>query len=236
MKKPAFVNDEIYHVYNRGVEKRKVFLEDEDRLRFLHDLFEFNDTNPANNTSYYFNKPTKSMEVEPRYIKNTKKPRKLQVEILAFCLMPNHYHLLLKQRVEKGVVNFMQKLGTGYTMFFNKKYERVGSLFQNRFKAVLVEKNEHLLYLPHYIHLNPLDMHIPNWRDKKIKNGKKAMVFLEKYRWSSFLDYIGGKNFPSITQRDLLKTIIGNSETYKKDLYEYLQNLELESINGLLLE
>ena len=80
------------------------------------------------------------------------------VEILAFVLMPNHFHLILQQKVDSGITKFMHKLGTGYTMYFNEKYSRVGHLFQGRFKAVLVEKDHHFLYLPHYIHLNPLDL------------------------------------------------------------------------------
>lgn len=233
MKKPAFVEGEIYHIYNRGVEKRDIFLDDGDRYRFVHDIFEFNDTYPARNVHYYLNRQHKPIEVEPRYIR---KPRKMLVEILAFCIMPNHFHLLLRQRLEKGVVSFMQKLGTGYTMYFNQKYERVGSLFQNRFKAVLVENDKHFLYIPHYIHLNPLELIMPHWKENGIKNHKKALNFLENYRWSSFLDYVGKKNFPSVTQRDFLQKILGGPKEYKESLAEYLRDLDLESINGLMLE
>lgn len=231
MQKPSFVNDAIYHIYNRGVEKRNIFGDDKDRFRFVHDLFEFNDTKPALNLNYYFGK--QSMEVEPQY---TRKPRKLLVEILAFCLMPNHYHLLLRQKLENGIITFMQKLGTGYTMYFNQKYERVGSLFQGRFKAVLVNKDAHLLYLPHYIHLNPLDSAMPDWREKEIINHKKAMKFLENYRWSSFQDYIGIKNFPSVTQRDFILKLFGGRGSYKTAIKDYLGEFELETIRDLIIE
>lgn len=127
MQKPSFVENQIYHIYNRGVEKRDVFLEDKDYLRFIHDLFEFNDENSALNVVYYFNRQSK--EVELQYLEKERKPRKLMVEILIFTLMPNHFHLVVKQKRENGIVKFMQKLGTGYTNYFNKKYERVGSLF-----------------------------------------------------------------------------------------------------------
>ncbi|TRZ64564.1 MAG: hypothetical protein D4Q79_01305, partial [Spirochaetia bacterium] len=111
MKKPQFIEDQIYHIYNRGVEKRNIFLNDKDYLRFIHDLFEFNDEAPTLNVAYYFN--SKSQEIESQHIEKERNPRKLLVEILIFTLMPNHFHLVLKQRRKGGIVKFMQKLGTG---------------------------------------------------------------------------------------------------------------------------
>ena len=131
-------------------------MDDKDRFRFIHDLFEFNDQDSVLNVAYYFN--PKSMEVEHQYFEKQRKPRKLLVEILIFALMPNHFHLLLKQKRGGGIVKFMQKLGTGYTNYFNKKYKRVGGLFQGRFKAVLVSEEAHFIHLPFYIHTNPLDL------------------------------------------------------------------------------
>lgn len=236
MKKPEFARNEIYHIYNRGVEKRDVFLDDKDRFRFIHDLFEFNDSEPVLNMHYHLNhKQRQSIEVEPQYVK-PKHKRKLLVEILAFCFMPNHYHLIVRQKVGNGIVAFMQKLGTGYTMYFNNKYERVGPLFQGRFKAVLVQKDRHYMYLPHYIHLNPLDLIMPSWREKEIKNHKKAIEFLENYRWSSFPDYIGKKNFPSVTQRNILLDFFDGPSGYKQSIKKYLKDIELEPVRHLLLE
>jgi len=232
MQKPAFVENEVYHIYNRGVEKRSIFEDDADRFRFIHDLFEFNDQRPAANMYYHFNQQLP--KTEPR---NKKSPRKLIVDILAFCLMPNHYHLLLKQKTKNGIVNFMKKMGTGYAMYFNQKYQRVGPLFQGRFKAVLVNRDSHLLYLPHYIHLNPLDLFMPEWRDKKLRNHKSALKFLENYRWSSFPDYVGIKNFPSVTNREFILKLLGEkTDDYKKDIVAYLKNLNLDSIDNYLLE
>ncbi|MBU1091607.1 transposase, partial [Patescibacteria group bacterium] len=108
---PKFAEDKIYHIYNRGTEKRKIFMDDKDYLRFIHDLFEFNDKSRVPNTNYYFDPET--MTIEFRYLKNSKaekKPRKLLVEILMFTLMPNHFHLLLKQKTENGISKFIQKL------------------------------------------------------------------------------------------------------------------------------
>src|SRR3990167_4164185 len=184
MKKPQFVENQIYHVYNRGVEKRATFLDDKDFRRFIHDLFEFNDKDSAFNVAYYFN--SRSKKIESRNIEKKRDPRKSLVEILFFVLMPNHFHLLLKQSKENGIVKFMQKLGTGYTNYFNKKYERVGSLFQGRFKAVLVNEERHLIHLPFYIHTNPLDL---IYGSSTSIDWKKEKEFLENYHWSSYLDY-----------------------------------------------
>lgn len=209
-------------------------MDDKDYLRFVHDLFEFNDQDPVSNTSYHF----KNMEVQPRYFTERKKPRKLLVEILIFTLMPNHFHLLLRQKEEGGIVKFMQKLGTGYTMYFNQKHERVGGLFQGRFKAVMIEQEAHFMYLPHYIHLNPLEL---NYRGSTSIDWKDAMYFLKNYRWSSFPDYVGNKNFPSVTQREFLLGILGGKEHYKKETISWLKEKKeneknLEGIKEILLD
>ena len=133
----------------------------------------------------------------------------------------------------------MQKLGTGYTMYFNQKYERVGSLFQGRFKAVAVLKEKHLLYLPFYIHLNCLDLIEPDWRNGKIENFKKAINFLESYHWSSYLDYIGKKNFPSVTQRQFLLKCLGGEKEYEESTVEWLKEMnkeQLQEIQNLTFE
>ena len=224
MKKPQFANNQIYHIYNRGVEKRKIFLDDKDYFRFIHDLFEFNDLNPAINLFYYFN--SQSIEVEHHYFKKEQKSRKLLVEILAFVLMPNHFHLLLRQKREGGIIKFMQKLG-GYTMYFNQKYERVGPLFQGRFKAILIKDHSHLIHLPYYIHLNPIELAFPDWPNHQ---GSTSLIinFLEKYRWSSWLDYVGIKNFPSVTSREFLADIFGGPEKHKKETIKWLKSRKLE--------
>lgn len=223
MQKPKFVENEIYHIYNRGVEKRNVFMNDKDYFRFIHDLFEFNDENQTLNMTYYFNSQT--MEVEPQYLKKDREPRKMLIEILAFVLMPNHFHLLLRQKRKNGIVKFMHKIGTGYTMYFNKKHERVGGLFQGRFKAVLIKDEAHFIHLPFYIHTNPL-------------RGSAPIDSLENYRWSSYLDYIGKKNFPSITSRNFISGLFGGEKKYKKATEEWIkEEIEnLERIKEVILE
>ena len=234
MEKPQFSTDAFYHIYNRGVEKRNIFLDKADYFRFIHDLFEFNDEAAAPN--FFYKLPSlKTYEVQPHKSRGAYK-RKLLVEIIAFCLMQNHFHFLIRQKVDNGIVRFMQKLGTGYTMYFNKKYQRVGGLFQGRFKAVLIEKQAHFLYLPHYIHLNPLDLEMPSWRDKKLSNPKSALKFLESYRWSSFLDHIGKRNFPPVISSDLFRKLYGDPRGYRQSIVEWLNDMDLASVSEVALE
>ena len=229
MKRPKFINGEIYHIYNRGVEKRNIFLDNSDRFRFIHNLFEFNDTAPALNI-YYKN----SYEARPRKV--PQKVRTQIVDILAFCMMDNHYHLLVRQRGDNGISKFMQKLGTGWTMYFNQKYQRTGALFQGLFKAVHVNKDEYFIHIPYYIHFNPLDFITPEWRNRELKDYKKAIKYLENYRWSSHLDYCGIKNFPSVTNRELLIEFFGGPEEYKKTVLRWLEELDINSIEEMTLE
>jgi len=227
------VTGEIFHVLNRGVDKKNIFLDDKDYFRFVHNLFEFNDVNPALNSGYFLNQK-QSIDLRNQYIE--RKPRKLVVEILAFCLMPNHFHLLLRQREEGGITKFMRKLGVGYANYFNEKYKRTGTLFQGRYKIILVNQDTHFIHLPYYIHFNPLDLIMPEWRMGEIKNYQKAIGFLESYRWSSHLDYLGIKNFPSLTQREFLFKIFGGNESYKKGIERWLKQMNLEKIQKLILK
>lgn len=231
MKKPPLLNDHIYHIYNRGVEKRKIFLNKEDYFRFTHNLFEFNDESPAINLNFHLggNRTTKlsNLTSEVGLPKLERKPRKLLVDILAFCLMPNHFHLLLQQRKNHGITNFMRKMGTGYTNYFNKKYNRVGPLFQGKFKAILLEDDTHFRYLPFYIHANPLALMPPQER----RNPKTALRFLESYRWSSYPDYIGKKNIPSVTSRAFLWKSLGGPADHHKEMLRWVTAPQLQKVS-----
>lgn len=231
MRKFSFTNGKFYHIYNRGIEKRKIFLEDGDYLRFIHYLYELNDKdglscNFRRQFNYARGQASRSL---------SKKKRNLLVDIICFCLMPNHFHLLLRQLVENGISQFMQKLGTAWTMFFNAKYERTGRLFQGTFKAIEVGRENQFLHLSRYQHLNPLDLIQPDWRERGIKQWGRVNQFLKNYRWSSYLDYIGKKNFPSVINPESLKEYFKNGREYKKFVHEWIIK-DLDKINDILLE
>lgn len=207
-------------------------MDDKDYYRFIHDLFEFNDQQRVQSNFRRFN--AKSHAVGVRAIK--RRERKLLVKIHAFCLMPNHYHLLLSPMIESGVAMFMQKLNGGYVQYFNQRHERAGTLFERKYKSVLVDSQAHFIHLPYYIHLNPLDMVAPEWRERKINDLSKALDYLDGYKWSSHLDYSGKQNFPSVTQRDFLLEVFGGTKGYEKLLKSWLRDLSINKLGNLILE
>ncbi|MEX2436917.1 MAG: transposase [Candidatus Paceibacterota bacterium] len=215
----------IYHIYNRGIDKKKIFLDYGDHERFINNFFVFNDVNSnvnLVNNSYHFKNCVKGKI--KRINKVEKDCRSLFVEVLSFCLMPNHFHLLLRPKVEDGIQKFMQKFISGYSLYFNDKYERSGPLFQGRYKDVPVEDDNHFNWLPYYIHCNPLDLKFPSWRKGNLKDMKKAIFFLDHYRWSSHLFYLGENHFPLLVQKDFLKDDLGLGDDYFNNFKEWLSN------------
>ena len=155
-RKISFAEGEFYHVYNRGVDKREIFTDDYDTQRFLQSMKVFN-AKDAVGSIYEHEQRHKNLEVEhPNLDKNTDTDTNTDrlVNVIAYCLNPNHFHLLLEQVSENGISQFMQRIGGGYTMYYNEKHERSGALFQGRFKASHVQNNEYLLHLSAYINLN----------------------------------------------------------------------------------
>jgi putative transposase len=224
---------DIFHALSRGVDKRKIFLDKQDYFRFIHNLFELNNQEVVGTTYRFFKK---SYDIASRIDRKSREPRKLLVDILAFCLMPNHYHLLLIPRIEKGISRFMKKLNMAYAKYFNIRYKRKGTLFEGRYKSVLVETEAHFIHLPYYIHLNPLDLKVPEWRNSEIKDYQEALKFLESYRWSSYLDYIGKKNFPSVTNRELLTEFYGGYDDYQNSIKRWLEERSVEGVKDIILE
>ena len=211
---------ELWHVLNRGVEKRTTFLDDSDRLRFIHDLYAFNDTDSVPNYA------------QPG--RHTDHARDPLVYIHAYCLMPNHYHLLLSPRVENGISLFLKKLNGGYAKYFNERYRRVGSLWQGKYRRIHVHHDAHFMYIPYYIHLNPLDLSHPEWRDGSVRNTGRALATLQKYRWSSHLDYIGKRNFPSVLHSEFLIDILGSRDRYEKELRNIVTSREKSARSGII--
>jgi len=214
---------ELWHVLNRGVDGRDIFMDDGDRARFVHNLYEFNDAAPAQSPERRLRRgDSANVRLRKSYI------RERIVKIHGWVEMKSHYHLLLSELVEGGIILFLRKLNIGYAKYFNEKHGRVGTLFQSRTKKVLVERQAQFLYILHYLHLNPLDyLQGAEWwrvRDKAgIGSTTEALRYLETYRWSSYMDYVGMKNFPSLVEKDLFE---GRSGEYAADLCAYLSDAE----------
>jgi len=147
------------------------------------------------------------------------------VDVVAFCFMPNHIHLLLKQTTENGIHKFMVKLGGGYGRYSNQKNHRKGYVFQGRFQSVHVEDDSQLKIVVNYIHANPISLIEPNFKEQGIKNhsAKEVLGFLKTgYRWSSFPDYVGIKNFPSVTQRDFILNFMGGEKDLEDNIMDWI--------------
>ncbi len=196
----SFAEGEFYHVYNRGVDKRIIFNTDADYRRFQELLYVANAS-----TSVALRNLKRNYDSVYTYKKSDS-----LVAIGAYCLMPNHFHILLTPLVENGVSLFMNKLTTGYSMYFNKKYERSGALFSGTFKAKHADGDEYLKYLYAYIHLNP---------QKLFKNKGNTLNVSIRYPYSSLGDYVNGEREESI----ILKT--KNFPEYFKTSNEHLHEL-----------
>jgi len=171
MRKVEFANGEFYHIYNRGVDKRKIFESHADYERFFLSIALLNDEKEGW-LEVWRNLPKKEKIINDFRRLNLRKPL---VEILAYCFNPNHYHFIIRQLEKKGIEKFMHRLGTAYTMFFNKKNKRSGSLFQGSFKAIYIDTNEYLLYLSAYVNKNNFihGYNNANWRYSSLVEYKK---------------------------------------------------------------
>ncbi|MBU3910976.1 MAG: transposase [Candidatus Omnitrophica bacterium] len=230
MRKCRFAPGGIYHIYNRGVDKREVFISESDYIRFLCSLYRFNDIAPTSNLhriAYDVRGLTSNISDKPD-------KRKRLVNILYYALRPNHFHMTLQELIEKGIEKFMQKIGTGYTMYFNKKNKRSGALFQGTFKAIAIESERYLMEISRYIHLNPLKNIEPEFREKGVENIDKAKDFLLHYKWSSFLDYVSIKNFPLLINNEIHKGYFKDASQHKDFVFEGLFEVKPRTCKGIL--
>lgn len=187
-RKFSFSVDEYYHLYQRGTNREQVFSDDYDRLRLLTLLYVCNTTKVIHLSDYWRKSKTDFVAIF-----NLDRHETI-IDIGAYCLMPNHFHLLVKEKEENGISDFMKKLTTGYSMYFNKKNNRTGAVFEKPFKAQHVADDRYLEYLFAYIHLNPVKIKDPNgWGGKKIAQPAQAEKFLNEYRFSSYQYYLGKK-------------------------------------------
>ncbi|MFA7285524.1 MAG: transposase [Candidatus Paceibacterota bacterium] len=180
IRKIKFEIGEFYHLYNRGNSKQEIFLDENDYLRFRDLLYALN-----NEDKFNFSDSLKGVSV---YNRSSQNPL---VAIGSYCLMPNHFHILLTPLVENGVSRFMQKLSTAYVMYFNLKYKRTGGLFEGKFKAQYINNDKYLKYIFSYIHLNPIKLIQKDWKEKGVKNKKQSLDYLSNYLYSSYIDFAG---------------------------------------------
>ncbi|MEK7133340.1 MAG: hypothetical protein AAB771_01485 [Patescibacteria group bacterium] len=205
---------DIFHILNRGVEKRKIFLEEKDYLRFINNLSDFNSIEPV--FEPYFDR---------RKYLAMRKPGNKIIDILCWCLMPNHYHILVQEKINGGASIFAKKISSGYTQYFNLKNKRIGVLFQGRSKIILAEKEEHFILLPYYIFANPVKLIEPHWKEVGIKNLKKVYQFLENYKWSSFTEAANLNNHFTLINKKLFVELFDLEEKKLKDIFfEWLDN------------
>jgi REP element-mobilizing transposase RayT len=195
MRNIEFTTGEYYHVYNRGVEKRAITAEGYDSKRFIQSIRELNAIEPIG--TIYENS-----------FRNDRKNINSLVDIVCFCLNLNHYHILLRQKEDRGTEKFMHRLGTAYTKYFNNKYKRVGPLFQGRFKAKHVTDNDYLLHLSAYINLN----------NRAHKGYTTSTQNLDRSSWPEYVS-----SSPGFCKKDIVLGQFKNPEEYAKSAEETLE-------------
>ena len=212
-RKTSFTTGEYYHIYNRGNSKQLLFIDNDDYLRFAKLLYL---CNSHKNISF-------RDDIVERKIDAWDFDRgEGIVSIGAWVLMPNHFHLyvtisprsFLGGNLDDSISLYMKKLCTGYSMYFNKRYKRSGSLFEGKFKSSHINNDEYAKYNFSYIHLNPVKLIEPNWKENGIRDQSKVLNFLDTYKWSSYHDYRGKKR-PE------------NKILFKKDFPDYFSSPQL---------
>ena len=197
-RREQFVNGEIYHIVVRSIDDNLLFKDIDDYYRGIFSIYEFNNFNPVEIIKRRQEIRTAKKTFQKQIIKGERVSsvlpdnRDLLVEVLLFCLMPNHFHLLIDQVGDMPISNLMLKLCTSYAKYINQKHKRVGHIFQDQFKAVLIEDDPQLMWTSAYIHMNPV-------KDKIVKNPRD-------YEWSSYNDYAFDRNLPIVTKELLIGT------------------------------
>ena len=234
-RKEQFANDEIYHIILRGLDDNLIFRDINDYYRGIFSIYEFNNAHRIEiRKRREERKREKASGVPDSAIVDK---REKLAEVLAFCFMPNHIHLLLKQLRDGGIVKFMNKIGSGYAGYFNRKYKRKGYVFQNRFRSIHIKNDDQFTIIFNYIHSNPVSLIEPGWKENGIKNPDKAIKFLKKYKWSSYKDYAGENNFPSVTERKFMSEFMGGIKGCKEMVKNWLEyKRKFNQYQNILLE
>ncbi len=204
IRKINFAKGEFYHLYNRGTEKRTIFLDKQDYNHFLFLMYICNSTR----------------SITLRDIGKNFDREETLVDIGAYCLMPNHFHILINEKTEGGISKYMLKLMTGYTMYFNQKYKRTGKLYEGTFKASHVSKDNYLKYIYSYIHLNPAKLIDKNWRKNKNRNTVKLLEYIFTFPYSSIKEYTA-KQFHILTPSSF-PSYFRKPIDHKRELFDWL--------------
>lgn len=219
-RKIVFKNDEIYHIYNRGLDRRVIFANKREfeRAKQLIKFYSYRDT-PVR-----FSKLLNIPLLKREEILQSLYTGERLVDILSYCLMPNHFHFLLKQKLDKGISIFMSNVTNAYTKYFNTKYKRSGPLLGGVFKAVYIESEEQLVHVSRYIHINPV-----------VSSIIKVNV-LKEYKWSSYPEYLSISD-DQITSKDLILSMFKSVKDYENFVVDQISYAkELESIKHLIIE
>ncbi|MBU0998787.1 transposase [Patescibacteria group bacterium] len=212
IRKKPFVPNEHYHIYNRGNSKQKIFHDHKDYDRFISLLYACNSEN--NFRIQALNKDQSLYGFE----RGT-----LLVDIGAYVLMPNHFHILITQTEKGDISKFMQKISTAYVMYYNKKYNRTGSLFEGKFKAEHLDDDNYLKYIFSYIHLNPVKLIDKDWKENGIRNKKEVLDYLGKCQHSSYFDYLGKNRVQNnILNRDAFPDYFPTPKDFSREIFEWI--------------
>ncbi len=212
LRKVNFVKGEYYHIYNRGNSKQKIFHDKYDYFHFVKLMFICNNIDNVR----IFNDDRYGINVFDREVENI-------VSIGAYCLMPNHFHILITEKMESGISKFMQKLSTAYSMYYNKKHNHTGGLFEGKFKSVHIDGDIQMKYLFSYIHLNPIKLIYKDWKEFGIKDKKQALDYLGEYDYSSYKDFILNERIQSkILNIKDFPNYFHIKEKFQKEIIEWL--------------
>lgn len=225
-QRPQFYNEGFFHLNLRAVGNENIFRDKKDYYRGIYSLYEFNSSNPVTIQERRRRREVFKRNQEKSSMRSTPidfvDDRKGFVDIFTFCFMPNHIHLVVKQLQENGISNFIKKVSGGYANYYNLRYRRKGHLF-NRFKPIHIKTDEQLRNVLLYSWANPASLVEPGWKEAGIKDSQKVIKFLENdYRWSSFFDCIGIKNFPSITNKEFVLKFMGGEDKCKEALKDWI--------------
>lgn len=220
-RKTPLITNQFYHILNKSINKEPIFTKHKDCQRALITLDFYRFYNPPVRLSYYLGW---GIEKKENLMSSLKQKAKELVEIISFCLMPNHFHLLLKQTSDEGISKFMGLVQNSYTRYFNDKHQRQGHLFQGQFKAIRVETDEQLLHLSRYIHLNPYSSFVV-----------KSLEGLEGYPWSSLPEFLEKKDgfcfvetvLSHFPKRSNYRKFIHNNANYQRNL-EKIKHITLD--------